>query len=322
VNRRDTLRLLAGAAASPFAARAQPSRTARIVVGVPAGAPGDLLARAVAEKIRGSLAETVIVENLPGASTQLAIGAAVRSAPDGSTLLLTPSSPLSVFPFTYSRLPYRPSADLLPVSLAGHFNHAFAVGPAVPPQVGTLKDFLNWAKANPDKATCGTSGSGTIPHLLSVLLARQAGVPLINVPYKGSGPGVIDLLGGQISSMSSPIGNFLPHAAGGKLRMLAVSGEARSRLAPSVPTYRELGHQLVAREWLGFFFPAATPEAIVQRASRALSGALSAPEVAATVSGLGIEVAASAPEELARMLQADAEEWQGIIRQIGFKADS
>lgn len=296
-------------------------RQIRILVGVPAGAPGDILARAVAEKLKTSLATSVIVENLPGASTQLAIGAAVRSTPDGSTILLTPSSPLSVFPHTYAKLPYRPADELVPLSLAGHFNHAFAVGPLVPDSVKRLDDFLAWAKANPEHASYGTSGTGTIPHLLAVVVARNAGVSLTNVPYKGSGQGVTDLIGGQIAAMSSPIGNFLPHVRSGRLRLLAVSGEQRSRLAPQVATYQEHGFQLVAREWLGFFAPAGVPATVVARLSEAVRGALEQPDVIASVASLGVEVGSSTPETLGGMLKADGQEWQRLIKQIGFRAD-
>jgi tripartite-type tricarboxylate transporter receptor subunit TctC len=316
------LAVASGALAISGVARGQVPRQVRILVGVPAGAPGDILARAVADKLKASLGTNVIVENLPCASTQLAISAAVRSTPDGSTILLTPSSPLSLFPHTYSKLPYRPAEELVPLSLAGHFNHAFAVGPMVPESVKRLDEFLAWAKAHPDRASYGTSGTGTIPHLLAVVVAKTAGVALINVPYKGSGQGVTDLIGGQIAAMSSPIGNFLPHKRSGRVRLVAVSGEARSRLAPQVPTYQEQGFALVAREWLGFFAPAGMPEATVLKFNDALQGALEQAEVMASVSSLGIEVGSSTPDALAGMLRADGQEWQKLVRQIGFRADS
>jgi tripartite-type tricarboxylate transporter receptor subunit TctC len=149
-----------------------------------------------------------------------------------------------------------------------------------------------------------------------------SGVPLTNVPYRGSGAAVTDLIGGQIAAMSSPIGHFLPHLSGGKVRLLAVSGEERSRLAPTVPTYKELGYPLVAREWLGFFLPAGAGGTLVRKCARMLNEALSAPEIHAGVAPLGIEVAPSTPEQLATMLRADSGEWQAIVRKIGFKAET
>lgn len=309
-------------ALAPCVALAQELRSARILVGVPAGAPGDLLARAAVEKLRGRYASTVVVENMPGASTQLAISAAVRSAPDGSTLLLTPSSPLSLFPSTFAKLPYRPDADLQPLTLAAMFNHAFAVGPTVPAEIKTLGAYLEWARANPDKATYGTSGVGTIPHLLCVMLGRLSATPMLNVPYRGSSLAVTDLIGGQISAMSSPIGTFLGHLPSGKIRLLAVSGNERSRLAPNVPTYQELNFPIVAREWLGFFTQHHVPASIAQAAATKLRDALEAPEIARTAATHGLEVATSTADALAGMTQADAREWQRVVREIGFKAES
>ncbi|KGH11873.1 twin-arginine translocation pathway signal protein [Comamonas thiooxydans] len=302
-------------------ATAQELRSSRILVGVPAGAPGDLLARAVADKMRGRYASTFVVENLPGASTQLAISAAVRSTPDGSTLLLTPSSPLSLFPSTFAKLPYRPDADLKPLTLAAMFNHAFAIGPSVPQEINSLGAYLEWAKANPDKATYGTSGVGTIPHLLCVMLGRLSAAPMLNVPYKGSSLAVTELLGGQIAAMSSPIGTFLAHMPSGKVRLLAVSGSERSRLAPTVPTYQELGFPIVAREWLGFFAPQQVSTPLAQAAAKGLCDALDSPELARRAATHGLEVVSSSPEALAGMLHADSHEWRRVIRETGFKAE-
>lgn len=309
-------------ALAPRLALAQELRSARILVGVPAGAPGDLLARAAIDKLRGRYASTVVVENMPGASTQLAISATVRSTPDGSTLLLTPSSPLSLFPSTFAKLPYRPDADLQPLTLAAMFNHAFAVGPAVPAEIKSLNAYLEWARANPDKATYGTSGVGTIPHLLCVMLGRLSSTPMLNVPYRGSSLAVTDLIGGQISAMSSPIGTFFGHLPGGRIRLLAVSGNERSRLAPTVPTYQELNFPIVAREWLGFFAQQQVPTSIAQAAAKSLRDALDSPDIARTAATHGLEVATSTADALMGMMHADAREWQRVVRETGFKAES
>lgn len=325
MKRRRALHCVAAGALAAVTAESRAAeglRSARVLLGVPAGAPGDLLARSVVERLRGRYAQAMVVENMPGASTQLAINAAVRSAADGSTILLSPSSPLSLFPSTFSKLSYRPTTDLRPVTLAAHFNHAFAVGPAVPERVVSLQGFVDWARQHPEKANYGTSGVGTIPHLLGVIVSKHSGVPMLNIPYKGSGPAVTDLLGGQISAMSSPIGFFLPYLQTGKLRLLAVSGAERSRLAPAVPTYKEIGIPVIAREWLGFFLPAQASLSVANDAGQALRQALSQDEVAKGVASTGLEVASSTPEELATMLNADATEWLKVIREIGFKADT
>lgn len=306
----------------PNLVSAQEMKLARIIVGVPGGAPGDLLARSIAQQLRPHYATSCIVENIPGASTQIAISTAVKSAADGTTLLLTPSSPLSVFRYTYPTLPYNADSDLTPVTLAGYMNHAFAVGPMVPSAVRTLRDYLDWAVKNPDLASYGTSGSGTIPHLLTVLLARNAKIKLTNVPYRGSTLAVQDLLGGQISAAAGPIGQYLPHSKSGRLRVLAVSGHERSKLLPSVATFKEQGFPITAREWLGLFLPPRTSPEIVQRANHFLQAALAIPEIGEKAAALGIETQSSSPEALSSLLKTDAKEWHSIIKEIDFTATS
>ncbi len=239
--RRFTLQLGALAAAGlPHAARAQQPEIARLLVGFPPGGSTDMVARRLAEQLRGRYAPTVIVDNRPGAGAQLAVVALRGSAPDGATLLLSPPPPFEIYPFTYKKLPYAPE-DAVPVSLVCTFAFAFAVGPAVPATVKTLGDFLAWAKAHPAHANFGSPASGSPPHLIGSLLARQAGIELTHVAYRGDAPGLQDLMGGQIAAYSSVIGSFLPHMASGRLRLLAVSGTQRSPFVPELPTYREQG---------------------------------------------------------------------------------
>lgn len=307
--------------ASPAVAAEQLS-LAKILLGAPAGGAGDLMARRLADKLAGGYASKVIVENRPGAGGQLAI-TALRDAPDdGSTLLLTPSSLLSIYPYTYARLPYKPQEDLVPVSLAAYSNHALGVGPAVPPSVKTLKDFLAWSRANPDQASYGSPASGSIPHLIMVVLAKLTNAPLRHIPYRGSTQGLQDLRGGTLAAMSSPVGAFLPHLASGQVRLLAVSGDQRSPFVKDVPTYRQLGHPITAREWYGFFVPAKTRPAMVTRSAAYLRLALSSPEVAEGIRQFGLEAAHSTPQQLADMLKADSQEWRSLIKTVGFTAES
>ncbi len=324
-NRRQFLAQAAGAAWLPWASLAAASETpplAKILLGAPAGGSGDLMARRLADKLSGAYAGKVIVENKPGAGGQLAISALKESVEDGSTLLLTPSSLLSIYPYTYSRLPYRPQEDLAPVSLAAYANHALGVGPSVPASVKTLQEFLVWAKANPSAASYGSPAPGSIPHLIMVVLAKQTGVALRHIPYRGSTQGLQDLRGGQLAAMSSPVGAFLPHLASGQVRLLAVSGEQRSPFVPEVPTYRQAGHAITAREWYGFFLPAKASPEVVARAAAQLRHALSAPEVAEGIRQFGLEAAHSTPQQLAEMLKADSEEWRALVKSVGFTAES
>lgn len=325
IQRRDALHRLAAMAGSltlPGLVQAQNLPLAKILLGAPAGGAGDLMARLLADKLRGPYAASVIVENKPGAGGQIAIVAMRDSADDGSALLLTPSSLLSIYPYTYKSLPYKPETDLVPVSLTAYSNLALGVGPAVPASVKTLADFLAWAKANPDQAAYGSPASGSIPHLIMVALSQITGVPLRHIPYKGSTPGLQDMRGGQIAAMSSPVGVFLPHLKSGQVRMLAVSGDARSAFLPDVPTYKQLGFPLIAREWYGFFMPGRAKPEVVARAAAALKQALAQPEVVQSIAQFGLEAASSTPQELAAMLKADSEEWRGLIKKVGFTAES
>jgi tripartite-type tricarboxylate transporter receptor subunit TctC len=306
----------------PLAAQAQASLDmAKILVGFPPGGTTDALSRRVADKLRGSYASNVIVENKPGAGGQIAISALKTAPADGSTLLLTPSSMLSVYPFTYSKLPYTLD-DLAPVSVACFFSHGFGVGPAVPASVKTIKDFLAWAKANPDRANFASPAAGSIPHLTAALFSKLTKVDLQHVPYKGSAPGIQDLLGGQVSSMCSPVGDYLPHLKSGRLRLLATSGPQRSPFTPDVPTFKEQGIDISVREWYGFFLPAkATPEAR-RRAAAYLQPALASKDLIDSMAQVGMEVQPSTPDQLAAWLKADADQWRGIVKEIGFSADS
>jgi tripartite-type tricarboxylate transporter receptor subunit TctC len=325
MNRRHFVMQAGGLALAPWAlgrASAAELSLAKVLLGAPAGGAGDLMARRLADKLGGAYASKVIVENRPGAGGQLAI-TALRDAPDdGSTLLLTPSSLLSIYPYTYAKLPYKPQEDLAPVSLAAYSNHALGVGPAVQASVKTLKDFLAWAKAHPDLASYGSPASGSIPHLIVVVLAKLTGTPLRHIPYRGSTQGLQDLRGGQLAAMSSPVGAFLPHLASGQVRLLAMSGDQRSPFVKDVPTYRQLGYPITAREWYGFFVPAKTRPAMVSRAAAYLRMALTAPEVVDGIRQFGLEAAHSTPQQLAEMLKADSQEWRSLIRTVGFTAES
>ncbi len=325
-NRRQFTQAVIGGAALaatglPLAALAQNRDVARILVGFPPGGTTDALARLVAEGLRGSYANNVIVENRPGAGGQIAITAVKDAAPDGNTLLLTPSSMLSIYPYTYDRLPYTLN-DVAPVSVGCFMSHGFGVGPAVPDSVRNMQDFLAWARANPTQASFGSPGAGSMPHLAAALIGRMSNTALTHVPYRGSAPGIQDLLGGQVSAMCSPVGDYLQHIQTGRLRLLATSGPERTPFTPNVPTFREQGLDLAMREWFGFFLPGTASADLRNRASAALQPVLRNPSIVQNLAERGMEAASSTPEQLAAWLQADSDMWRGIVREIGFKADS
>jgi tripartite-type tricarboxylate transporter receptor subunit TctC len=325
IQRRTLLRASAASLAATgwsLPARAQNLDLARILCGFPPGGTSDAMSRRIADKLRGNYANNVVVDNKPGAGGQIAISLLKDSPADGSTLLLTPSSMLSIYPYVYKSLPYKPLEDVQPVSLACYFNHAFGVGPAVPESVKTMKDFLAWAKANPAKANYGSPGAGSMPHLIVALLNKLAGQDLKHIPYRGSAPGIQDLLGGQISAMSSPVGDYLPYLKTGKLRLLAISGQNRSPFVPDTPTYRQQGFAITVREWYGVFLPGRASPEIVRRAAAYLQPVLAQQDVVTSMAAVGMEVQSSSAQVLGDLLRADAEEWGRLIKQIGFTPES
>ena len=325
-NRRDFIKAASavGFGATGFAqiAKAQEVKAAKILVGFPPGGTSDALSRRLADKLQGRYAPTVIVENKPGAGSQIAVTALRDSPTDGSVMLVVPSSALAIYPFTYPKLPYKPLVDVQPVSLACTFNHGFAVGPAVPESVKSFKDYVAWAKANPGAASYGSPAAGSMPHMVAALAAMQSGVALNHVPYRGSAPGLQDMLGGQISAMSAPLGEFLAHIKGGKIRVLAISGTKRSRFLPDVPTFQEQGLQITSKEWFGVFMPVKTPSSVIQGAAAHLQKALAEPDVIKALGDFGMEAESSTPQQLEGILKADFEEWRAHIKKLGFTMET
>jgi tripartite-type tricarboxylate transporter receptor subunit TctC len=295
---------------------------AKIICGFPPGGTSDAMSRRIADKLRGNYATNVVVENKPGAGGQIGVTTLRDSPADGSTMLLTPSSMLSIYPFVYKSLPYKPLEDVQPVSLACYFNHAFGVGPAVPANIKTVKEFLAWAKDNPTKANYGSPGAGSMPHLIVGLMNKLTGSDLKHIPYRGSAPGIQDLLGGQISAMSSPIGDYLPYLKSGRLRLLAISGLNRSPFVPEIATYRQQGLPITVREWYGVFLPGKAKPETVRRAAAYLQPALAQPDLVSSMAQVGMEVQSSSAQVLGDLLKSDAEEWRRLIKQIGFTAES
>jgi tripartite-type tricarboxylate transporter receptor subunit TctC len=297
--------------------------TLKIIVGFPPGGTTDAFARRIGEKLRGIYASNVIIENKPGAGGQLGVITLKNSPADGSVLLYTPASMLTIYPHSYSKLQYS-QADVAPLTVGHATDHAFVVGSAVPAEVKDLKAYVEWAKANPGKASVGNPGAGSMPHLLAARFATLAGIQSTNVPFAGSGPGIPQVLGGQITSMSSPLGDWLQHAKSGRVRILATSGPSRSPfLDNSVATYKDQGFgELVVREWFGFFMPAAAPQAVRDRASTFLRASLIQPDVEAAMAPLAAHVQPMTQDEHAARMKADSEFAGKLVSALGFKADS
>jgi tripartite-type tricarboxylate transporter receptor subunit TctC len=306
------------------ASRAQAAfETVRIITGFPPGGTSDTICRRVAAKLAPGYGRSVVVENRTGAGGQIAVQGARTLPPDGTTILQTPMSPLGVYPHIYRKLPYDPVADLSPLTLGCTFDFGFAVGPAVPASVRNIAEFLAWCKTNPGQANFGSPAAGSVPHFIGVLLGRSAGVDLKHVPYRGTQPAILEMVGGQIQAVSGPIGEFTQQVAAGKCRLLAATGSTRSRFAPDTPTLVEQGlRDMAFSEWFGFYLPGKAPADVVQRANAALRAALADKETVDGLAVMGLEARSSTPAELAALLKADTERWGPIVKAIGFTAES
>jgi tripartite-type tricarboxylate transporter receptor subunit TctC len=327
-HRRHFLHTLGSAAAlgalSPLAALAQALDQVKIMYGFPAGSAGDSVARRVAEKIGGTpySKNPGFVENKPGAGGRIAVETLKNSPADGSVLALAPVSALSVYPYIYPKLSYKPE-DVTQVSIGAIMFHGLAVGPSVPAEVKTLKDFLAWAKANPAQASYGSPGAGSMPHLLGALLGLRAGVELKHVPYRGTVPSITDLVGGQIAAAMNPSGDYLQYMKAGRVRVLATSGRKRSPYLPDVPTFTELGYpDVTSEEWFGFYAPAKTPAATIAAANAAINAALKDKSVIDALALVGLVANGSTPQEMAADQKAEYERWGPLVKQIGFTAES
>jgi tripartite-type tricarboxylate transporter receptor subunit TctC len=291
----------------------------RIVVGFAAGGSVDLVARLMAERLSPRIGQPVLVENKPGGFVRVAIDAVRTAPPDGTTLLLTSSTPLVVTPHAYARVPYDAQRDLVSVARLVYGQQGFALGPMSGAR--TWAEYVAWLKRNPDKAFFASSGVGSMGHLVGVVLANTSGLRLEHVAYKGSGHYNAELMGGQVSAGISGIADAADFHRGGKLRIVATSGAERSRALPEVPTFRELGVPLELSLWYGVFAPAGTPPGIVELLGRELVAIVGTPELTQRFVSLGLEPLPAGPRATAEELAADYARWRPIVQQAGFKLD-
>ena len=297
--------------------------TVRLITGFAAGGTSDTTCRRVATRLAPEYAKTAVVENKTGAGGQIAVQYVKAAAPDGATVLQTPTSILTIYPHIYKKLPYDPAVDLTPVTLACVFDFGFAVGPAVPLSVKTVPEFLVWAKANPLGQNFGSPAAGSTPHFIGALIGKSAGLDMKHAAYRGTQPAMLDLLGGNISAVSGPIGDITQHLPTGKVRILGVSGVKRSRFAPEVPTFAEQGlKDATHSEWFAFFLPAKASPEVVSRLNAAMKFALAQKDVVDGMAGFGLEAMSSTPAELADLVKRDTAKWAPIVKHVGFTAEA
>ncbi|MGF6349730.1 Bug family tripartite tricarboxylate transporter substrate binding protein [Variovorax sp. W2I14] len=310
--------VIAAAATAPRAFAQE--RTTRILIGFPPGGSADVVARLLADKMRVSLGHNVIIDNKPGAAGRLALAELKRSPPDGSVLIFSPSGAMVIHPWLYANLGYDPAKDFTPIALGSTFDFAITAGPGAPP--GDLKTVLAWMKANPGKANYATSGAGTVPHFAGQLLAQAAGVPMTHVAYRGGAPAAQDLIGGQVPLMVDTASETIEHHRAGKVRILAVTGEQRSRALPDVPTLKEAGINVTADAFFGLYGPPGMSPETVARIDKAVADALRMPDVQDRIYALGLVPAHASPAELAAIQAAHLKRWEMPIKNSGFKAES
>jgi tripartite-type tricarboxylate transporter receptor subunit TctC len=289
-----------------------------MIVGFAAGGGTDVSARLFAERLRGLYAPNVVVENKLGAGGRLG-NEFVKNAPaDGSTLLFTPDFTLTIFAVIYKNLSYDPVKDFIAVAPVTKGALVFSVGPQVPASVTTVKGFLDWAKANPEKANYATTGAGGTPHFGGVMLSKTSGVPLTAVHYRGGAPAMQDLIGGHIASSFNPSSEAIPLAEGGKLRILAQLVTDRSRFLPDTPTMREQGYDVSIDTWTGILVPSKTPEPIVAGLSSAIEKMVKMPDLIEAQAKIGNEMIFAPTKEIQARMAADIEKWKPIVAASGF----
>ncbi len=329
MQRRDFLQASAGAAVlgalGHSSAFAQAIEQVKIFYGFPAGSAGDICARRTGEKFAGTpySKTSAVVENKPGAGGRIALESLKTAPTDGSALALTPFSALSLYPHIYSKLSYDPFKEFVPVGTASMIYHGLAVGPMVPASVKDVKGFLAWAKANPKDASYGSPAAGSTPHFIGALLGINNGVEMRHVAYRGSVPGITDVVGGQIAAMFTPHGDFLANHKAGKLRIIATSGKGRSPFVPEVATFAEQGFpEFTVEEWFGFCAHAKVPAQVVAQANAAINAAIKDKSVIDALSVVGLLPYGGSPEDMGRSMKTEFDRWGPLIKKVGFTAES
>jgi tripartite-type tricarboxylate transporter receptor subunit TctC len=320
---RALLRILSAvllAASSAALAQGYPNKPIRLIVPWPPGQATDLAARIVAEKISQAMGQPIVVENKPGAGGAIGTDAVAKSAPDGYTLLAASSGPISIMP-NLQKIPYDPLKDLAPVTLTAIAPFALVTNPAFPAK--DAREFVALVRANPDKYTYSSSGTGATAHLFVELFNSMAHLKARHVPYKGSAPALTDLMGGQIDYSVETVAAVVSHVKSGKLRVLGVTTAKRSSAMPDAPTLAEAANipGFDAAAWIGYAAPAGTPREITARLSAEVQKAVLAQDLKDRYVTLGMEPAATTPDELMALMRREQERYGQIIRNAGIKIE-
>ena len=304
----------ASASAQPF-----PNRPVRIVIGFPPGGGIDIVARLIAPKLGEALGQPVIVENKPGANGVIATDFVAKSPADGHTIFFGTTGNISVNPVFVQNLPFSIERDFAPLTQVSTVSFLLYANPSLPAR--TLPELIAYAKANPGKVSFYSSGNGGLPHLAGELLNTLAGIKALHVPYKGSAPGLSDLMGGQVQYGFDAVAIGLPHVKSGKLRALATTGPARLAILPDVPAAKESVPGFEAVNWYGMLVPAGTPADVITRLHAEIARIIHSPDIKEKLVAQGTDPVGSPPAEFGAFLKAEMQKWGKVIRDAGIKPD-
>jgi tripartite-type tricarboxylate transporter receptor subunit TctC len=321
--RRQFLHLAAGAAALPAVshiawAQEYPTKPVRIIVGFAPGGGADIAARLIGQWLSERLGQSFVIENRPGAGSNIATEAVVRAPSDGYTLLLV-SAPAAINATLYEKLSFNFIRDIAPVASISHVPHVMVVHPSFPAK--TVPEFIAYAKANAGKINMASAGNGSTPHVAGELFKMMAGVNLIHVPYRSAGPALTDLLGGQVQVMFDNMASSIEHIRAGKLRPLAVTTTMRSETLPDVPTVSEFVPGYEVSNWFGVGAPKATPAEILDRLNKEINASLADPKLRARLADLGGTPLVGSPADFGKLIAAETEKWAKVIRAANIKPD-
>jgi len=321
--RRKFLHLAAGGAALSAVyriagAQTYPSRPVRIIVGLAAGGPADIVARLIAQWLSERLGQPFVVENRTGAATNIATETVVRAPADGYTLLFVTAAN-AINTSVYEKLSFNLSRDIVPVAGLIRAPSVLEVNPSVPAR--TVPEFIAYAKANPGKLTMASSGIGTPSHVFGELFKFMTGVNLVHVPYRGAAPALADLLAGQVQVLFDPMPNPIEYIKAGKVRPLAITTATRSEALPDVPTVSEFVPGYEGSFWFGVGAPKATPADIVDKLNKEVNAALDDPKMKSRLADLGGTVLPGSPADFGKLIAEETEKWAKVIKFAGIKAD-
>lgn len=305
--------------ASAALANDYPTKPIRFLVGVAPGGGTDFMARFVGQKLNEAWGQAVVVDNRIGATGLIAMEMVAKAAPDGYTVIVFNVGHM-MSAHLARKVAFNPVKDFAPVSLMANGTSLLGVHPTIPAK--TVREFVEYAKARPGKLSYASGGVGGIQHLSTELLKREAGIDVVHVPYKGSGPGTLALLTGQVQVFLTNSLALIPHIKSGKVTGLAVTGDKRMKVAPEIPTFAEAGYPTVdVSLWQGMFAPAGTPRAVIDKLSKGIAAAVRTPEAVKLLEAQGAEPAGSTPEEFGRYVQRERERWLKVVRDAKITAD-